>query len=346
MRKRVTLAMIAEACETSVGTVSRAINQKSDINAETKAYILEKAAELGYRFENKTHSIGKPLRLGAVYSYGNKEFFSQITDGLEAAKRDLIKKDINVEIELFQTQYLDQTLQYDLLKTIDPGKFDGLLINCAGMEIGRLIDRFNQQGLPVATFNTDAPNSSRIFFVGTNAYDSGYLGGGLLGKMIRGQGKVATFGDFTNNFSWVERLSGFCSVLQREYPKIELIPILQSCTDERVVYESMKEFMIAHPDVTALFTPNSSSTVGTINALTELGRKDVIMVGYDLSNETRQSLKNDYCDAVLYQNPYKQGYLSVEYMVRYLLSGELPDRSCSLLPTSIIMKYNLDLADS
>ena len=80
MRKRVTLAMIAEACETSVGTVSRAINQKSDINAETKAYILEKAAELGYRFENKTHSIGKPLRLGAVYSYGNKEFFSQITD--------------------------------------------------------------------------------------------------------------------------------------------------------------------------------------------------------------------------------------------------------------------------
>ena len=39
IRKHVTLSMIAEACETSVGTVSRALNQKAD-----SAQVLPEAA--------------------------------------------------------------------------------------------------------------------------------------------------------------------------------------------------------------------------------------------------------------------------------------------------------------
>lgn len=54
IRKHVTLSMIAEACETSVGTVSRALNQKADVNAETKARISETSAKLGYRGRGKT----------------------------------------------------------------------------------------------------------------------------------------------------------------------------------------------------------------------------------------------------------------------------------------------------
>lgn len=49
MSKKVTLATIAHTCGISVGTVSRALSEKPDINPETKARVLETAAQLGYQ---------------------------------------------------------------------------------------------------------------------------------------------------------------------------------------------------------------------------------------------------------------------------------------------------------
>jgi len=46
--KYITLKMVAEKAEVSVNTASRAINNKSDINEETKKRILKVAQELGY----------------------------------------------------------------------------------------------------------------------------------------------------------------------------------------------------------------------------------------------------------------------------------------------------------
>ena len=49
MAKRVTMEMIAKACDTSIGTVDRALNSRKGINAETRQRIMDKAEELGYR---------------------------------------------------------------------------------------------------------------------------------------------------------------------------------------------------------------------------------------------------------------------------------------------------------
>jgi len=46
--KYITLKMVAEKAEVSVNTASRAINNKSDINEETKKKVLKIAQELGY----------------------------------------------------------------------------------------------------------------------------------------------------------------------------------------------------------------------------------------------------------------------------------------------------------
>jgi len=46
--KYITLKMVAEKAEVSVNTASRAINNKPDINLETKKRVFQVAQELGY----------------------------------------------------------------------------------------------------------------------------------------------------------------------------------------------------------------------------------------------------------------------------------------------------------
>lgn len=338
MAKRVTLSTIAKVCNTSIGTVSRALTGKTDINPETKAYILQVADQLGYR-PNNPSSGSRSLRIGVITCRQHNYFHDSIARGIKDAQSDL--RDIGVQITPVYTEYLEQSAQTELLSSLDVSVFDALLINSAGRRTSEDINRFVEQGIPVATFNTDASGSKRLFFCGTNSYSSGRLGGGLLAKLISGRGKVAVFGNFSGNESWSERFCGFYSALKEDFPEIELVPILQYYSNDIVAFEAIKKLLVEQPDICGLFPTNFSCTLGTLRALEELNRKDVVVVGYDISPYVTECLQNGYCDAILYQNPYNQGYSSVKAMAQYLIDGTLPSSDQIDIPSRIILKYNL-----
>ena len=339
MSKKVTLATIAHTCGISVGTVSRALSEKPDINPETKARVLETAAQLGYQKFNGM-ADRKELRICIVYCQKSEEFYERVTAGILDAEREL-QKNHPVRVTLLRTEYLEQKEQSELLQSLCPDDFDALLINSASNGNGVLIDQLIAQGLPVATFNTDAPTSERLFFVGTNAYQSGCLSASLMGKLMGEKGKVLILGNFAGSSCWMDRFSGFCSVIQNDFPNILLMPSIQCYKSDHIVAQEIKTLLAENPDITGIFPTNATCTCGTIEALRELDRKDLSVVGYDLSSGTRAALIDGYCDAVLHQNPYRQGYLAVKCMTKYLLNHQLPDRNEISLPTNIILKYNM-----
>jgi LacI family transcriptional regulator len=78
----------------------------------------------------------------------------------------------------------------------------------------------------------------------------------------------------------------------------------------------------------------------------ELQRKDITVVGYDTSPLVLECLYNDYCDAIIYQNPYLQGYMSVKSMAQYLLNKSLPNDNLINISSRIITKYNAKMVIS
>lgn len=338
MAKRVTLSTIAKACNTSIGTVSRALTGKADINAETKVHILEVAEQLGY-FKSNPSKKGRRYRIGVVYCHQNTYFYDTVTQGINDAQLEL--QDEGVQIVPLQTEYLDPASQIQLLSSLDRSAYDALIINSASRETADQINRFVEQGLPVATFNTDAPGSRRMFFCGTNSYASGRLGGGILGKLTLGKGKAAVFANLCGNESWSERFCGFCATIQEDFSDIELLPVLEYYKNDDLACQAIKKLLAGQPDIRALFPINLSCTTGALRAIKELGREDLVIVGYDLSPYIIECLQDGSCDAVLYQNPYQQGYSSVMAMAQYLLEGVMPPTSELEIPTSIILKYNI-----
>lgn len=84
-----------------------------------------------------------------------------------------------------------------------------------------------------------------------------------------------------------------------------------------------------------------SSTINTIEALRRLNRTDIRLVGYDISPAAVQAVKDGLCQALLYQNPYQQGYQAASLLARYLLEGWRPPEERLLIETKLVFRQNI-----
>ena len=142
MNKKVTITMIARECNTSIGTVDRALNGRPGINPQTKEYILETAKRLGYKPNHLAGALSrkKQYRLAVIYCKEQKDFYQYVTQGIQKATSELA--DYGVTVELFQTENLSIAEQTQLLSALNVDDFDGFALNSAGTEPDAYINRF------------------------------------------------------------------------------------------------------------------------------------------------------------------------------------------------------------
>lgn len=342
MKKRVTIAEIAQRCNTSIGTVDRALNNRSGINTETKEFILETARKMGYQTNLIAGALSrkKVIRLGVIYCENHAEFYDYVAKGILQAAKEL--EIYGVEVTQFKTVELSSEEQVKLIESIPLKEFDGFAMNSAGGPTDQLLNHIVELGIPVLTFNTDAPTTKRFCYIGANARRAGNLAGELIGKLMGGTGKVVALGSFLATNSFIERFIGFYEVIQREYPGITLSPFSECFNDTQSAYQETIRILKENNDMKALYITGSAGTVGAIKALKELDRKDIILVGYDVTQTTMKALKEGWCTAVLYQDPYFQGYQAVKVLAKHILEGFVPKAPVLTVDTKIMMKYNLE----
>lgn len=88
-KKFITIKDISKEVGVSINTVSRALNDKPDINEKTKEKILEKAKEMGY-VKNTFASMMKSQKseiIGVIIPDSSNPFFSEVFKGIEEEAR-------------------------------------------------------------------------------------------------------------------------------------------------------------------------------------------------------------------------------------------------------------------
>ncbi len=339
---RVTLKMIAEHADTSIGTVDRALNNRDGVSEESKARILQVAETLGYRPNRFASALGrkKTIRIGAAYPEEPSDFYREIDQGFDRASEEL--RDYGVVLEKIRYKTQDPELARARLAQVDPEDYDGLAITSAGAQSVTEIGRFVAAGIPVVTFNTDAPDSQRLFYVGNNSRESGLMGGELLSTLLCGEGSVTVLGNFSRTTPFIERFGGFCEYVQLEAPGIHIYPCSECLSDPNLAAKSLTDLISLIPDINGVFCTGYSSTIGAVQAIQALGRRDIKVVGYDLTERTAAALREGWCGALLYQDPYRQGLQAARLLVRHILNGWTPPRSRLHVDTRIIIRTNLD----
>lgn len=126
------------------------------------------------------------------------------------------------------------------------------------------------------------------------------------------------------NQTLVDRLAGFSRYWYRHAPEAWTIIDDVKCNngDGKLAVQYGKEYLDGYPGLKGVFSCNNGSTIGFANALTESGRTDVIIVGFDFSDELAALVySEDYMASAIVQSPYQMGYLGVE-MAGKLARGE------------------------
>jgi ribose transport system substrate-binding protein len=178
------------------------------------------------------------------------------------------------------------------------------------------IDAAIAADIPVLTIDTDSPGSNRLFFIGTNNYEAGQLGGQVLAKQLNGKGNVVAF-TMPNQVNLEERMHGYKDVLER-YPGIKITQVIDIKGDPRIAFDQTQSMIEKKEPVDGFICleAQSGTEVATVLDNNHLAGKKVI-VAMDTDDKTLDWVKKGAIAATIAQKPYTMGYVGIKMVDDY-----------------------------
>ncbi|MGN8647251.1 sugar-binding protein [Gracilibacillus sp. HCP3S3_G5_1] len=241
----------------------------------------------------------------------------------EGAKDMEEKYDVFVEYEGPRRSNPEEQLK--LLDIAIKSKVDGIIVQALNDQFLPVINQAVEQGIPVITIDTDAPESKRSTYIGTDNYEAGKLAGQTL---VEDTGGEATVGIITGSFENAHhdlRVQGFRDVIEQE-PGIDIVAIEESNITRVIAEEKTYSILTEYPNITALYGTSALDGIGMVAAAESLGvEESIYMIAFDTLPSNIALLEQEKIDALIGQKPYEMGHNSVELMVDLLNNQEIED---------------------
>lgn len=118
-----------------------------------------------------------------------------------------------IQVKMVGPEKYDANAQRDYFKEVVAKNPSGIMISAADAEMMKPeIDAAISAGIPVITIDSDAPGSKRLFFVGTNNYQAGLMGGRVLAEKLNRKGQIIVY-TIPAQANLAERLRGYHEAL-------------------------------------------------------------------------------------------------------------------------------------
>lgn len=222
--------------------------------------------------------------------------------------------EMKVTVAMVGPNRYDAKAQREDLQTAIHDKPAGILISAADPDlVTGDIDAAVQQGIPVITIDSDAPASKRLFFIGSDNYRIGRLGGELLVKSLGGKGNVVMF-TYPRQNNLIERQHGYESVFG-DYPNIQVSQAVDIQGDPAVAYKTSKQLLSSKAKVDAFvcLVAVACPQVGDVVSETNTTGK-VTIVAMDTDRTTLKWIQQGVITATIAQKPYTMAYLGVKML--------------------------------
>jgi ribose transport system substrate-binding protein len=196
----------------------------------------------------------------------------------------------NVDILWHGPTSADQLKQKEILESAITQRVDGIAISTLnGDFLTETINKAIDAGIPVVTWDSDAPRSKRIAFYGVDDFAGGRILGEETVRLLGGRGKVAIITS-VGATNLQRRLDGMKEALSRA-PGIKIVEVFDIKEDTVRCAELIATGTNRYPDLAAwlstggwpVFTRNASAAIDP--AKTKLVAFDTIQPALDLVRE-------------------------------------------------------------
>jgi ribose transport system substrate-binding protein len=241
-------------------------------------------------------------------------YWDQVSGGLNQAAREL-----KVYAALAGPDSYDPQAQKQEFKRIASSKPAGILVSVGDPRVlTEDIDAAVAAGILVITVDADAASSKRLFFVGTNNYEAGQIGGRTAAKELNGKGNVVALLT-AGQANLEERLNGYRSVFA-QHPQIKLVSVIDVKGDPRIAFDQVKEMLEkGKPEVDAFISMEGQSAKEVAEVLSRRKTKKVV-VAMDALATTLEGIENGWITATVAQKPFTMGYTSLRLIADLYLN--------------------------
>jgi len=274
------------------------------INRISVCGVLVLAATLLSSCQKAYHEEGE--RYVFVASNVNLPYWQEAQAGLTDAAQQM-----GVKAEFTGPEKFDPQAQLKEFQKVAEIKPAGILVSVTRPEL--LQDAINSavaQGIPVITVDSDAPNSKRVMFVGTDNFRAGGESGKRMGEILKGQGQVVMV-TIPGQFNLDERARGVTDALKK-YPGIKVAQTIDDNGDPRVANDSISALLKAKAKIDGIICLEASGGSGAAEALHRVDAK-IPIVGFDKDPETLDWIDRDGITATVTQKPYVMAYYAIKF---------------------------------
>jgi len=220
---------------------------------------------------------------------------------------------------------------------------DAIVLDNAGADASiEAVRKAGEAGIPTflidREINETGLAASQII---SNNYQGAVLGAEEFVRLLGEEGKyVELFGRDSDTNAHI-RSQGYHDVLD-EYPDLEMVAQQTANWSQTEAFEVMETIIQAHPDIDGVISGNDTMAMGAMAALQAAGMTDVVVVGFDGSQDVLDAIKEGKIAATVLQPVAQFGPLAVEQAHRYITTGELPEEEKISIDCILITPENVD----
>ena len=173
----------------------------------------------------------------------------------------------------------------------------------------------------------------------SNNYQGAQLGAEEFVKLMGEKGNYVELLGREADLNAGIRSKGYHDIID-EYPDLKMVAQQSANWSQTEGYSKMETILQANPDIKGVISGNDTMAMGAIAALQAAGRKDVIVVGFDGSNDVRDSITSGGIKATVLQPAYAQAQMAVEQADAYIKTGKGPAEEKQLMDCVLINADN------
>ena len=276
-----------------------------------------------------TPALAANYRFVIVPKAMNNPFFDFARDGCEKRAKELG----NIECIYKGPVEHEPATQAQIIQDFVTQKVDGLAISVADVAaMTKSIEAASAAGIPVITFDADAPGSKRIAYIGTNNKEFGLALGKQLLKLRPDGGKYAMVSGGPGAKNLAERVDGVREALKgSKWTEVSGSPTF--CNDDpALAVQQMTDLRTATPDLAAIvpvggwpmFAPEG------FKAFASRYKKDIdsgkfTLVVADTLKMQLELLRDGYANALVGQRPFEMGEKAMDTLLAIKKGEKVPE---------------------
>lgn len=281
-------------------------------------------------------SADKTIKIALVTKMVDSTYWQTVLRAAEEKATELG----NVEItHLGPPTEADIDKQVQIIETAINDDYDGIIL--AACDKDALVDpvqKAKDAGIPVIMIDSGISEDVYDAFLATNNVQAGAECAKLMAELIGDAGEIAIVNFAAGTQTAVDRETGFTEELKSNHPNISIVGVQYSDSDPTKAANQATDFMSANPDLKGIWGANDQSAVGVAQAVKEQG-KDVIVVGFDNSEDIKAGLEDGSIKGTAVQMPTVMGSQGVQ-LVLDVLAGNAPAEKSVDTGVTIITSEN------